>query len=160
MADPAVPTAYQTKVDRLRRWLGDEATLNKLLQGQESTDAFLYECIDDALDEINFTPPNPTTPFTIDTFPSWAVLKLGATLQVLTGKGILSARNTLSYNDTGGVTIKDYDTYGRYINYFNILINKYRLAIQNMKIGANIDAVYGGVPSEYSLYLDTEDYDY
>ena len=70
MADPTVPDAYQAKVDRLRRFLGDNATLNKLLAAEESSDAFLYECIDDALDEINYTPPSTGTNYTISDFPS------------------------------------------------------------------------------------------
>jgi len=156
MADPFVPVESQTKVDRLRRFLGDDATLNKLLQDRESTDLFLYECIEDALDEVNIAPPVITF-YTIADFPHWSILKLGAILQVLTGKGILSSRNTLTYNDTGGVTIQDYDTYGRYINYFNVLITKYRLAVQAMKVSANIDSAYGSVPSEYSFLADTEE---
>lgn len=160
MADPTVPTAYQTKVDRLRRYLGDNVTLNKLLAAEESSDAFLYECIDDALDEINNTPPSIGTIYTISDFPSWSVLKLGSVLQVLVGKGILSARNMLTYNDTGGVTIHDMDTYGRYVNFFNVLINKYRRAIKDMKITANIDSVYGGVASEYANLTDIDEYNY
>lgn len=159
MADPTVPTIYQAKVDRLRRFLGDTSTLNKLLAAEESSDVFLYECIEDAIDEINMAPPQPTT-YTITDFPYWSVLKQGSTLQVLTGKGILSARNMLTYNDTGGVTINDMDTYGRYINYFNVLINKYRQAVRDMKISANIDAAYGGVASEYATLIDIDEYDY
>ena len=41
------------------------------------------------------------------------------------------------------------DMYGRYINYYNILINKYLRGVSNMKLGANIEAAYGGVSSEY-----------
>lgn len=74
---------------------------------------------------------------------------MGATLQYLTSKGILSARNTLTYRDGGGVTVQDYDRYGRYINYYNILISKYVRGISAMKLGSNIESAYGGVPSEY-----------
>lgn len=76
---------------------------------------------------------------------------MGATLQYLTSKGILSARNTLTYRDGGGVTVQDMDRYGRYINYYNILVNKFLRGVTNMKLGANIDAAFGGVPSEYGL---------
>ena len=74
---------------------------------------------------------------------------------MLTGQGILSARNTLTYNDTGGVTVQDFDVYGRYINYFNILINKYRQHLIDFKRNINIDGCYGGVSSEYGSLADT-----
>ena len=76
---------------------------------------------------------------------------MGATLMYLTSKGVLSARNTITYRDGGGVTVQDYDRYGRYINYYNILINKYVRGVGNMKLGQNIEAAYGGVPSEYGI---------
>jgi len=76
---------------------------------------------------------------------------MGSILMYLTAKGILSARNTITFRDGGGVTVQDYDRYGRYINYYNILINKYVRGVSNMKIGANIEAAYGGVPSEYGI---------
>ena len=152
----AISAEHQEKVDRLRRFLGDDAELNKLLGVEESTDNFLYEALLDAIDEINIF-GGITTSWTLDTVPSWVVVKIGATLQVLTGKGILSARNTLTYNDTGGVTVQDMDTYGRYINYFNILIAKYQQSLRDIKRSYNIDQAYGGVSSEYGLMADTSD---
>ena len=41
------------------------------------------------------------------------------------------------------------DKYGRYINYYNILINKYSRGVQTMKLGKNVEDAYGGVDSEY-----------
>ena len=41
------------------------------------------------------------------------------------------------------------DKYGRYINYFNVLINKYVRGVTGMKLGKNVDDAYGGVDSEY-----------
>jgi hypothetical protein len=55
---------------------------------------------------------------------------MGATLKILTKKGILSARNTLTYQDAGGITVQDYDKYGRYVNYFNVLVSTYYRGIQ------------------------------
>ena len=143
----AISEAHMVFVERLRNFLGDRAELNKLSNAEESSDSFLYECISDALDEVNMF-HFPTT-YTLDTFPYWSTLKLGGVLQVLIGKGILSARNTLTYQDTGGVTVQDFDTYGRYINFYNVLVNKYRNSVFEFKRGVNISAGYGGVGSEY-----------
>lgn len=146
-----VPTQYQPFVDRLRKHLGDTAELNELLEEEESDDEFLYHCLQDALDEINFDiePVTINYEFKELAMKNWNVLKLGAALQVLTGKGILSARNTVSYNDSGNLNIQENDTYGRYINYFNILIAKYNRAVIAMKRSTNVEACYGGIGSEY-----------
>lgn len=139
----------QVHIDRLRSFLNDSTTANILDGTQESSDEELWNALYDTLDEINYE-FLPHTKWTIESIPSWNILKNGATLQVLTSKGILSARNTLTYNDSGGVTVQDMDKYGRYVNYFNVLINKYRAGVQSMKIGKNIEDAYGGVESEYA----------
>ena len=141
----------QTYVDRLRRFLGDSAELNDLLEKQESSDWFLSDCIDDAIVEINHM--GYLTEYSIADLPGdlpWPLVKLGATLQVLIGKGILSARNVLTYNDQGGVQVSDTDVYGRYINYFNLLINSYREQVRQWKTQMSINGAYG----EYSSELD------
>lgn len=138
----------QLYVDRVRKFLGDFAASNKLDAVQESDDQDIYDAMIDTLDEINFE-YLPTSNYTFETVPSFNLLKLGATLQILTSKGILSSRNTLTYTDSGGVTVQDMDKYGRYINYFNVLIAKYQRGVQNMKVGQNVDDAWGGVHSEY-----------
>ncbi len=110
-----IPHDIQLYVDRLRRYLNDTVIANILEGVEESDDTTLYEAIQDAMDEINLEFLPATTYISISQFP-WPLLKLGATLQVLIGKGILSARNQLTFNDTGGITVSDYDKYGRYIN--------------------------------------------
>lgn len=134
---------------RLRRYLGDTEELNKLEGLEESTNVDLYFALQDSLDEINVT--SVQTNYTSFNQVPWAILRLGGVLNVLTSKGILSARNTLTYQDNGGVTVQDYDKYGRYINYFNTLINKYMSSINGWKVSVNVDNCYGGVPSEFSL---------
>lgn len=151
------PDAIYIKL--LRRFLNDDENLNILEGVKESTDRDLYDALLTALDEINnsFTPATNYSSF--DNLPNWGMLQLGATLQILTSKGILSSRNTLTYRDSGGVTVQDYDKYGRYINYFNILYNKYMSAVRGWKMSMNISSAYGGsdgtgVPSEYGDYYD------
>jgi hypothetical protein len=144
-----IPYAHKTYINKLRKFLGDEATLNKLLEAEEADDAFLYEALTDALDVINYEYA-PLTTYTLDDFPAWPLLKAGATLQVLIGKGILSARNTLTYNDASNITVQDTDHYGRYINFFNLITNKFVMGVKMFKMQANIDACYGGTESAFS----------
>ena len=138
----------QLYVDRVRNYLGDFIANNKLEGVQESSDEDIHDALIDTVDEINFE-YLPTTAYTFQTIPSFNLLKIGTVLQILTSKGILAARNTLTYSDSGGVTVQDMDKYGRYVNYFNVLIAKYQRGITNMKVGQNVDDAYGGVHSEY-----------
>ena len=145
-----IPYGDNLYVQRLRKFLNDTAELNTLEVVEECTNVDLYHYIQDSLDEINYE-FTPASSYTIASFPSWNTLKIGATLQFLVSKGILSARNTLTYNDSGGVTVSDYDRYGRYMAYYNMLVTKYMRGVQSIKVSSNIDSCYGGVASEYSV---------
>jgi hypothetical protein len=77
-------------------------------------------------------------------------VRSGAVLQYLNGAGIHSARNTFSYSDGSGIQVQDTDQWGRYINYYNVLINKYRDMVGHFKRRKNIEDCYGGVYSQYN----------
>jgi hypothetical protein len=152
-----VPLEYMPYVNRLRRSLKDFPELNELFEDFESSDLQLYEALQDTLDELNYEiEPVGLTYADLSKVPSWNVVKTGAILNVLTEQGILSARNILTYNDAGGITVKEEDRYGRYMAFFNMLINKYLRQAQAMKRGANVDAAYGGIHSEYNFYNTTD----
>lgn len=150
----SVPASATPYVKRLRRFLNDRAELNILEKVQESTDLELYEALQDALDTINYTFLPSITYSSFSAFPSWLVLQYGATMQVLLSKGILSARNTLTYSDSGGVTVQDFDKYGRYINFYNMLANQFQRGFMAIKTTQNAESCYGGVDSEYATLND------
>jgi len=146
----SVPAAEQAFVDDLRAFIKDTVALNVLEQAQENTDLELYRFIIQGLDEINGA-YQPITTYTMsDPQPQWTLLKKAAIIQVLVANGIWSARNTLTFSDSGGVTIQDYDKYGRYINFYNSLVRNYTMSVSAFKKSANIDDCYGGVNSEYN----------
>lgn len=154
----AVPAAYERWVRRLRRFIKDEEDINELLEREENTDEFLYECIVDAIDEINWM-YEPVTEYTSADITSgegattgipWILIRSGAVLNYLTGSGIHSARNTFTYSDGSGIQVNDTDAWGRYINYYNVLITKYREMVGNFKRKKNIDDAYGGHHSQYN----------
>ncbi len=142
-------------VEKFRTFISDHEDLNKLDLEEETTDDEIREFLTDALIEINvdFTPRTywGFADIVVDPedrgYLSWNVLKQGATLQYLTSKGILSARNQLSYSDAGGVNVQAEDRYGRYINMYNVLINKYRAGVNTAKIRYNTDRSYGEIHS-------------
>ena len=145
--EETIPTADRPYVNRLRRFLQDQAVLNTLDQAQESTNTDLYFALQDALDEINVT--GQVTTYSSFSQVPWSLLKLGGVLNILMSQGILSARIQLTFNDAGGIQVSDIDKYGRYVNWFNVLINKYQRGIIQWKITKNVDDAYGEVPSEY-----------
>ena len=151
--DETIPVADRPYVNRLRRFLQDQDILNTLDRVQESTNVDLYFAMQDVIDEVNITPPETT--YSAFTEIPWILLKLGGTLNVLVSQGILSARNQLTYNDTGGIQVSDVDKYGRYINWFNVLIAKYQRTLMSWKLTKNVEQAYDGIPSEYGELGET-----
>lgn len=150
---------YKEAVDKFRRYISDIPQMNTLDREIESSDDELEDYIKDALVEINmnFEPSTVWALNRVVTEPGekgalpWSTLKLGALLQLLTAKGILSARNTLTYSDAGGVNVTDMDKFGRYMAYFNQLAVRYERAVMQAKIRENINQGYGGVNSPFGF---------
>jgi hypothetical protein len=149
-------TSYRDAAVAFRKYINDIPQLNTLDREMESTDDELEEFIKDTLNDININ-YTPQTQFTLNTivvepgvdsgYLSWSTVKLGAILQLLTIKGIISARNAISYSDAGGVQVSEMDKYGRYMAYFNQLAMRYEKQVNQVKVRVNIDNAYGGVNS-------------
>lgn len=144
-----VPEAARLKVEKLRNFLRDRPELNKLLADEESTDIDLYQALLDGMDYINYEVGYETS-YTLDDFPSWKIMRDAAVLEILVSAGIGSARNTLTYNDGGGVMSQDSDVYGRYMAYYNQLVVKLQNSVTQFKMTKNINDAYGNAPSAYS----------
>ncbi len=136
---------------RIRNFNGDKEELNVLIQAQETTDEELNDYMSKAVD--NFNGIGYSTQYTLSDFPNKGLLIDGTIIQILMGKGILSARNMLTYQDIGGITVQDFDTYGRYVNLFNVFINKYMQQAIDVKRSLNIEGAYGSIESPMG-YLD------
>lgn len=145
----SVPTEDQPYVDRTRSYLQDEAVKNDLEGVQESSDLEIYYALDNTLNELSYEFGPHDMVFNNFFEVPLNFLQTGALLSLMVSKGLLSARNTLSYSDQGGISIQDQDKYGRYTVFYNMLINRYRNAAQSWKRSKNINGVYGGVHSEY-----------
>jgi len=149
---------YDEAAVALRRYLNDVPQLNKLTKDFESTDDELIDYIKDTINNINlnYEPKSNYTFADIIVNPGdagylpWSIIKLGATLELLQTKGIISARNTLTYSDSGGVTVQEFDLYGRYMSLFNMLVTKYERGVAAIKLRNNIDNCYGGTNSPFA----------
>ena len=137
--------------DKIRRWISDYADTNILDQVQEVSDTYLDDCFNDALDEVNYEiNPRVTTIYTTDTVP-FGILKYGVLKNILLGMGIWSARNRVSYSDTGGVNVKSFDKWETYMPWFDRLERTWETKVGRFKQQQNLDDGWGEVPSEYSL---------
>jgi hypothetical protein len=146
-------STYAEAVAALRRHLNDLPQLNTLDRDLENTDDELEDDIKFALMDINhaFEPMMMFTIADVAVEPGvdtgrvpWSLLKDAAILQILQQKGIISARNALTYSDAGGVQVNEMDKWGRYLNYFNVLAGNFDRKLMNLKRRQNIQAVWGG----------------
>jgi hypothetical protein len=140
-------TAYK---DKFRRWINDYVATNLLDEAQESSDDLLDNLFDDALDEALYTiAPGITTNWTLDTFPSFALLKFGVLTQILIGAAAHSARNAVDYSDAGGVNVRMLDKWSRYLNLLPAVQGKWERGVAAMKAAQNFNDGWGYVESEY-----------
>ena len=148
--------SYREAVVAFRRYLNDIPQLNTLDREMESTDDELEDFIFTAMNNINmnYTPVTTYKLANIVVEPGeatagvpWSIVRMGALLELLQIKGIISARNAITYSDAGGVTVAEMDKYGRYLTFLNVLAARYEKAVTTMKIRENITNAFGGVAS-------------
>lgn len=136
-------------VSQVRQYLRDYPELNRLIDGEETSDRMLAWSVIDALDDINNTPPLIGT-FTIETFPYRHLLMRGTVLAVLESVGLLQTRNQISYSD-GGISVNASDKAPMIMNWINMLRGQYEQKKQQYKIAVNISEAFDGdaVLSDY-----------
>jgi len=96
--------ALQFYADQIRDYMRDRADLNKLIEGEEHTDAMRKRAIEEALDNANSLPP--LTEYSAEDFPYRTVLVDLATSRLLLSLALLMERNDLQVADAGGVAAK------------------------------------------------------
>ncbi|MGA1353693.1 MAG: hypothetical protein ACO32I_02760 [Candidatus Limnocylindrus sp.] len=136
-------------VSQVRQYLRDYPELNRLIDGEETSDRMIAWSVIDALDDINNTPPLIGT-FTIETFPYRHLLMRGTVLAVLESVGLLQTRNQISYSD-GGISVNASDKAPMIMNWINMLRGQYEQKKQQYKIAVNISEAFDGdaVLSDY-----------
>jgi hypothetical protein len=131
----------------LKKYTQDDETLNRLLKNKEADDEDRELAIQLSIEMYNTI--TPITIETISTFPSLLFLLQGATIQILTMKGILQSRNRLNYS-SGGLSVNVSDKAGEYQSWINNFLNSYFSIVQNFKKQLNVEKCFGSIPSEYS----------
>ena len=136
-------------VSQVRMYLRDYPELNRLIDGEETSDRMIAWAVIDTLDDINNRPPFIGT-FTCATFPYKSLLLRGTVIAILESVGILQTRNQLQYSD-GGISVGASDKGPMIMQWINMLNMSYQQKLDKWKISQNITQAYEGssVMSDY-----------
>lgn len=136
-------------VAQVRAYLRDYPELNRLIDGEETSDRMIAWAVIDTLDDINNTPPFIGT-FTVENFPYRSLLLRGTVVSVLESVGLLQTRNQLQYSD-GGISVGASDKAPMLMQWINMLKMSYDQKLQRWKISMNITQAMNGesVMSDY-----------
>ena len=130
-------------------YLRDYSELNRLIDGEETSDRMIAWAIIDTLDDINNRPPHIGS-FTVGTFPYKSLLLRGTVITILESVGILQTRNQLQYSD-GGISVGASDKAPMLMQWIQMLSMSYEQKLDKWKISRNITEAFNGsaVMSDY-----------
>lgn len=137
----------------VRNYLRDFPQLNRLIQGEETTDFQLRWHIAEVLDDFSTTPP-PLGFFTVSSVPRSILLK-GVVAEVLKSAAILNLRNSLAYTD-GSVSV-NLDKHQELLRVSQMFSSEYESKVLAYKVSLNLRRALGrvdGVPSEYYYFSE------
>ena len=136
-------------VSEVRMYLRDFPELNRLIDGEETSDRMIAWAVIDTLDDINNTPPFVGN-YTCSNFPYRSLLLRGTVVAILESVGLLQTRNQLNYSD-GGIQVGVSDKAPMLMQWINMLKSSYEQKLQKWKISTNITQAFGGdsVMSDY-----------
>ena len=141
---PGMPASMAAFVQEVRAYMRDYPELNRLIDGEESSDRMIVWAIIDALDDFNATPP-PVT-FSFDQIPR-SMLRIGTVIRLLESVILLSIRNQLAYSD-GGINL-NLDKSGMLLQMRGMLEASWEQKKKEWKISQNIAQGYSSISSEY-----------
>jgi len=136
-------------VAMIRLYLRDFSELNRLIDGEETSDRMIAWAVIDTLDDFNSTPPFLGS-YGITNFPSTSLLREGSVIKILESVGLLQTRNQMNYSD-GGISVAISDKTPLLFQWIQLLRSSYEQKKMRMKASMNIEmAMEGaGVFSEY-----------
>jgi hypothetical protein len=154
----SIPTAsakMNELVGYIRLYLRDFPHLNRLIDGEETSDRMIAWAIVDALDDWNATPPFIGA-VSITCFPSISLLRTAATIRILESVALLQMRNHLSYSD-GGTSVSVSDKAPLLLNMIQMMTASYEQKKDRMKASMNIEMAMSGSGtfSEYFIINGT-----
>lgn len=146
---PSVDLRLESLVNTIRLYLRDYPELNRLIDGEESSNRQIVWAIIDTLDDFNTEPP--FTNYSLDNFPSMSLLVRGSACSLLESIGLLQTRNHIQFND-GGIQVGINDKTPFIQSWLQLFRNSYEDKKKKIKVAMNIENAWGGsVSSEYVL---------
>ena len=146
---PAASKRMNEVVSYIRLYLRDFPELNRLIKGEETSDRMIAWAVIDILDDFNATPPFIGS-FGLTNFPSFSLLKDGATSRILESVAILQNRNQLNYSD-GGISVTVSDKGPMLTQFSQLLFQRYVTQKNRIKASLNVEMAFegAGIFSEY-----------
>lgn len=132
----------------LRIFAMDKPELNTLVDGvkfgsEEIEQAQIY-----VVDFFNLIPPPIGKTFTVETFPSRALMLIGVWGHLLRGASIGETQNEFEYS-AAGVQVNDRSHGKMFLEMGNLFWQEFIELAKQTKITYNINSVFGKVGSEY-----------
>lgn len=143
---PRIPMNIEAFVQEVRLYMRDFPELNRLIEGEESSDRMILWAVIDALEDFNASPP-PIT-FTFDEIPK-SILRYAVVTTLLESVILLSARNSLAYSD-GGINV-NLDKTPLLMQLREMMRGTYEMRRDKFKVAQNIARCYDAAPSEYMV---------
>jgi len=132
---------WQSMIVALRRYLRDFAPLNRLIEGEESTDADLLTALLHCIEDINGTPP--MTDYTLKGLLSYHQGKLildGAACNIVESVILHYSRNEIRFTDSG-VSIALNDKSVALLRWYQLIKTEYEQKKKAFKIAANVEDI-------------------
>jgi len=157
VAIEGIPGISQTTLDfaqMVRLYLRDYPELNRLVQGEESSDRQIIWAILDALSDFNGTPPLLGN-FTLESLllqGQQSLLLRMTVIAAIESVGLLQTRNHINYSN-GGINVGVSDKTPLLMEWLKLFGNKTEQMKLRVKVAMNINGILGpsnsGVFSEY-----------
>ena len=139
-------------IESVRLYLRDYGVLNRLVDGEESSDRMIAWAVMDAIDDFNGTPH--FTAWDLNTFlqkNQRSLLLRMTTITLLESVGLLQTRNHINYS-TGGTNVGVNDKTPLIMNWLQYFKSSTEQKKQMVKVAVNIEGILGpgnqGVHSE------------
>ncbi len=135
--------------DEVRAYIHDYSENNRLIEGEEFSDASIMLGMKLALSDYNTIAP--LSSLSPKMFPSLSLLMYGTLGHLFLGKAANLARNTLAYSD-GGLSIPVEERAELYMNLGNQYMGQFRDLAIKLKIQQNMEDGFSSVSSDYRYF--------
>lgn len=149
-----IPSSNKTMeqlVSMMRMYLRDYPHLNRLIDGEETSDRMIAWAILDAVEDFNTTPPFIGN-IGIKNIVSIPMLRDKVVCTILESLYILQTRNQVNYSD-GGISFSISDKGQALYSFIQLLQQRYDAKVVKIKSSMNVEMAMSGegVLSEYMV---------